>query len=181
MKKSFESFTKKMTKKFLERKDRERNRRDRQKELLKKSDLIPICFWKSKFNWSRGIRQESNFTWKQARSIERNRVGIKGTQDFKLEIYFYSSHFNRSKNRLDRSNSKGTKILKNSRNFFLQNHLKNCFYDMTCMFMTSNIFQNQTFQRKIETLYQISSIFSFLTPQNALNTLRSLILEGHKT
>ena len=76
MKKSFESFTKKMTKKFLERKDRERNRRDRQKELLKKSDLIPICFWKSKFNWSRGIRQESNFTWKQARSIERNRVGI---------------------------------------------------------------------------------------------------------
>ena len=51
---------------------------------------------------------------------------------------------------------------------------------MTCMFMTSNDFQNQTFQRKIQT-YQISSIFSFLTPQNALNTSRSLILEVHKT
>lgn len=30
-------------------------------------------------------------------------------------------------------------------------------------------------------LYQISSIFSFLTPQNALNNSKSLILEGHNT
>ena len=35
------------------------------------------------------------------------------------------------------------------------------------MFMTSNDFQNQNFQRKIQ-LYQISSPFSFLTPQKCI-------------
>ena len=35
------------------------------------------------------------------------------------------------------------------------------------MFMTSNDFQNQNFQRKIQ-LYQISSLFSFLTPQKCI-------------
>ena len=48
------------------------------------------------------------------------------------------------------------------------------------MFMISNDFQNQLFKEKFK-LQQISSNFSFLTPQNALNTSRSLILEGHKT
>ena len=35
---------------------------------------------------------------------------------------------------------------------FQQNHLKNCFYGMTCTLMTLNDFQNQTFLRKIQTL-----------------------------
>ena len=50
---------------------------------------------------------------------------------------------------------------------------------MTCMFMTSNDFQNQTFQRKSSNFVKISSIVSFLTPQNALNISRSLTLVGH--
>ena len=50
---------------------------------------------------------------------------------------------------------------------------------MTCMFMTSIDFQNQSFQRK-RNFVKISSIFSFLTPQNALNISRSLTLVGHK-
>ena len=79
---------------------------------MKKSDLIPICFLKSKFDWLRGIGQESNFAWKEARLIERNREGIKGTRDFKLKTYFSSSHFDRSKNRHDQSNYKEIEILK---------------------------------------------------------------------
>ena len=42
------------------------------------------------------------------------------------------------------------------------------------------IFKTKIFKEKFK-LYQISSKFSFLTPQNALNTSRSLILEDHKT
>ena len=37
-------FDHKKDKKNFDKKDWERNRRDRQKKLLKKSDLIPFCF-----------------------------------------------------------------------------------------------------------------------------------------
>ena len=55
MKKTFEALTTKMTKKKKKKKkkkmrDQERNRSDRQKDILKKSDLIPICFKNSKSN-----------------------------------------------------------------------------------------------------------------------------------
>ena len=42
MKKTFKSLTKGKKKKKIERRDQERNRRDKQKKLLKKLDLIPI-------------------------------------------------------------------------------------------------------------------------------------------
>ena len=75
---------------------------------------------------------------------------IEGTRNFKLKTYFSSSHFNQSKNRLNRLNFKETIVLKNSGKTFLQNHLEHCFYDMTCMFMTSNYSQNQFFKEKFK-------------------------------
>ena len=83
---------KKQKKKKNERRDWERNRRERQKECLKKLYLIPICFWKSKFDRLRGIGQESNFTWKQAQLIKRDRARIEGTRDFELKkkkLFFF--------------------------------------------------------------------------------------------
>ena len=78
--------------------------------------------------------------------------------------------------------TKKQKFLKNPRKTFLQNHLKNCFYDMAWMFMTSNDLRNQNFQRKKSILSNFLTFFFSHTPQkNALNTSRSLILEGHKT
>ena len=41
---------KKKKKKKKKMRDQERNRSDRQKDILKKSDLIPICFKNSKSN-----------------------------------------------------------------------------------------------------------------------------------
>ena len=101
----------------------------------------------NRLNWSKGIGQES-----------------KEPETFKRRSYFSPLHFDQSKNKLDQSNYKETKILKKSWKNFLQNHLKNCFYDMAWMFMTSNDLQNQNFQRKIQ-LDQISSLISLLTPK----------------
>ena len=147
---------------FLVRRDWERNKRERQRN-----------FGKVRFDSYMFLKIE-------IRSVKRNRERIEGTRDLKLKNWFSSSHFDWSKNRLDRSNSKETKILKNSGNFFLQNHLKNCFYDMTCMFMTSNDFQNQTFQRKIQTL---SNFFNLFFPHSlkCIKHIKKFNFGGHKT
>ena len=49
------------------------------KKFLEKSDLIPICFWKLKSDWSRGIGQGSKCTWRKVRLVERNRERIEWT------------------------------------------------------------------------------------------------------
>ena len=167
MKKTFESLTKKMTKKKkkLERKDQERNWRDRQKECLKKSYMIPICFWKLKSDWSRGIEQESNFTWKHARLIKKNRAGIEGTQDFELKNLFFFLHI-----------SIGWKI--NSINRILKKQIFEKFWKFfffcriiwKTIFMIWHVcswlqmmFKIKLFKDKFK-LYQISLLFAFLTP-----------------
>ena len=144
---------------------------------MKKSDLIPICFLKSKFDWLRGIGQESNFAWKEARLIERNREWIEGTRDFKLKTYFSSSHFDQSKNRHDQSKYKEIEILKKK---IYRIIWKTVFMIWHVCSWLQMIFKTKLFKEKFN-LYQISLIFSYLTPQNALNTSRSLILDGHKT
>ena len=173
---------KKQKKKKNERRDWERNRRERQKECLKKLYLIPICFWKSKFDRLRGIGQESNFTWKQAQLIKRDRARIEGTRDFELKKKncFSSSHFDQLKNRLDQSNSKGTKIWKILEIFFCRIIWKTIFIIWHVCSWLQMMFKTKLFKEKFK-LNQISSIFSFHTPQNALNTSWSFILEGHKT
>ena len=184
MKKTFESLIKKKTKKTKkkknERRDWERNRRERQKECLKKLYLIPICFWKSKFDRLRGIGQESNFTWKQAQLIKRDRARIEGTRDFELKKKncFSSSHFDQLKNRLDQSNSKGTKIWKILEIFFCRIIWKTIFIIWHVCSWLQMIFKTKLF-KKNSNFIKISSIFSFLTPQNALNISRSLILVGY--
>ena len=57
---------------------------------------------------------------KKAQLIERNWEGIEGTRDFKLETEFSSSHFDRSENRLNRSNLEEIEILKNFGKFFVE-------------------------------------------------------------
>ena len=57
LKKIFEPLTQKKTKKKkLVKRDRERNRIERQR-IVKKVDLILICFKKLKFDWSGGIEK----------------------------------------------------------------------------------------------------------------------------
>ena len=130
--------------KKIEKRDRERNWRDRQKKkkIFKKVKSDFYMFLKfeirsvkrnrntheNRLNWSKGIRQES-----------------KEPETFKRKSYFSPLHFDRSKNKLDQSNCKETEILKKSWKYFLQNHLINYFYDMAWIFMTSNDLQNQNF------------------------------------
>ena len=59
LKKTFEPLTQKKTKKKkknLVKRDRERNRTERQR-IVKKVDLILICFKILKFDWSGGIEK----------------------------------------------------------------------------------------------------------------------------
>ena len=120
-------------------------------------------------NSEKGWTDSYLFIKNEIRSVKENQEGIKihikiGSTDrnesgrnqaslrvlaLKLEFPFAFS-IDRKTNLIDwiLKKQKFWKIWKN----FLQKHLKNSFCDMRCMFMISNVFQNQTFLRKIQTL-----------------------------
>ena len=167
-KNNFETLTKKTTNFFFFflREGIERGIKEIDKKFLEKLDLIPICFLKLKSDWSKVIGQESKCTWRKVQLVERNQERIEWTQDFKSKTYFSSSHF-------DRSNSKGTKILKNSGKKFLQNHLETVFVIWHVCSWLQMIFITKIFKEKFN-LYQISSNFSFLTPLNCIKHIKKL-------
>ena len=168
MMKTFEPLTKKTTKKKKkrERRDRERNRRDRQKEGFEKVRSDSYMFLKNEIqlferNWV-GIEFHMKTCLIDRKESSRNQRNPK----LLVKTYFSSSHF-------DRSKSKGHKFLKILEKKNLWNHLKTVFMIWHVCSWLQMIFKTK--------LYQISSIFSFFTPKNALNTSKSLTLEGHKT
>ena len=134
----------------------------------------------------------------EIRSVERNQAGIKrhkktGSIDWKessrnwrnLKLFkekaFFLLHILIGRKKAWSIELQINKNFEKSWKMFMQNHLKNYFYDMTWMFMTSNNLQNQFFQRKFSFI-KFPHSFLFSHPKkNALNISRSLILEGHKT
>ena len=94
--------------------------------------------------------------------IERNWEGIKQAREFLLKTEFFFCLFDQSKNRLDRSNHEKTKNFEKFGKLF---YLKNRFYDMRCMFMISNVLQNQIFLRKIQTLANSINLFFLHSPK----------------
>ena len=132
MKKTFEPFTTKTTKKDFEKRDRERNRRDRHFFLIKKSKIwFPFVFKiRNPINQeesSRNRKQQEN-RLDQFRGIEKE---LRQPETFKRKSYFFSFTF-----QLVKKQTRSVEFQKD-RNFekfwknFSQKHLKNCFYDMT--------------------------------------------------
>ena len=155
MKKTFESLTIKTTKFFFF--FEKRNWRDRQKALLKKSDLIPIFFkirnpigreessrnrntHENRFDLLKGIRQES-----------------KGLETFKRKSYFSPSHFNRSKTSSIRQISKTQKFWKFLENFSVES-FENCF-----LWYGMNV-HDFKWSSKLKFSKKNSTISNFLTP-----------------
>ena len=167
MMKTFEPLTKKTTKKKKrERRDRERNRRDRQKEGFEKVRSDSYMFLKNEIqsferNWV-GIEFHMKTCLIDRKESSRNQRNPK----LLVKTYFSSSHF-------DRSKSKGQKFLKILEKKKFVKSFENCFYDMTCMFMTSNDFQNQTLSNFLNLFFLHSQKcikhikkFNFGRPQN---------------
>ena len=127
--------------------NRERNRRDRQKETFEKFRFDSYMFQNFKI-WSderNRVGIENNIEKGSISPEEsgRNRGNpklLKGNLVFFFFFLFFHILIDRRKGSISRVSKK--KNFEKSRQLFLQNHLKNSFYDMTGMFMTSKAFQN---------------------------------------
>ena len=164
--------------------NRERNWRDRQKETFEKFRFDSYMFQNFKI-WSderNRVGIENNIEKGSISPEEsgRNRGNpklLKGNLVF--FFFFFSFTFWSIEEKARSVKFQRKKILKNLDNFFCKIIWKIVFMIWQVCSWLQRLFKTKLFKRKSSNFVKNSSIFSFLTPQNALNISRHLTLVGH--